>query len=96
MNLEPKLLTVDIFRPEYGRRYSSLPVDSLDRRGFMIDCTDTYMSPERYDLCPGDIVRWFTEDGYLQATLSSVERTETHVYVTVQGTKLLSPDFFPY
>lgn len=92
------LKTVDIFRRGYGRRYSALPVDELDRRGLTIDCTEAYTQPQQYDLQIGDVVRWPEGDQgrYAEATIVKVQIEPKQVVVEFGGAELLPPDFFPF
>jgi hypothetical protein len=94
-NREYHLTLVDVERRGYGRRYTSLPVDTLNDQGFSINCTDTYMRPALYDLRQGDMVRWLHNGHYHQGTIATIERTETLVQVTLKETGPLPEDFFP-
>jgi hypothetical protein len=91
---ERRLTTVDIDRRGYGRRYTWLPVDSLSREGFVIDCTGAYMQPERFDLQLGDTVRWLDGGRLLEASIIDVQRDEMILRVAVGEATLLPPDFF--
>lgn len=86
---------IDVERRYYGRRYTGLPVDTIDRTSFAIDCTDGYMRPTMYDLQVGDRVRWLKNGRYVQAEIARIEHTDTHVYATLTEVILLPPDFFP-
>ena len=89
-------LTVDVERRGYGRRYTGLPVDSLDREGFSIDFTGAYMRPEWIDIQVGDTVRWRAGERTLQAQVAEVQREKDYLRVQVVDTTLLPPDaFFP-
>lgn len=92
----PSLTTVMVFRRSYGRRYSDLPVDQIDRDGLLINCEGTFMRPTHYDLRPGDLVRWRQGERYAEATIAEVQRSATAVQVTLRGATLLPPDYFPY
>lgn len=87
------LKTINIVRPDYGRRYSVLPVDTIDQHSLMIDCTDSYMRPFMYDLRVDDMVCWLHEGRYLQGRISKVERTETSLSAILADVQLLPPDF---
>jgi hypothetical protein len=94
--MERPYLTVDVERRGYGRRYTGLPVDSLDREGFSIDFTGAYMRPEWIDIQVGDTVRWRVGERTLQAQVAEVHREEEHLRVQVVGTTPLPPEaFFP-
>jgi hypothetical protein len=94
--VQPSLITVSIFRRHYGKRYTDLPVDQIDSSGLRIDCADTYMRPEQYDLRPGDIVRWRQGERYIEAVISAVSRDDSAVRAELSGAHPLPPDFFPY
>ncbi|MEI6179724.1 MAG: hypothetical protein WCP31_03145 [Chloroflexales bacterium] len=93
---QPPLTTVIVFRRSYGRRYTDLPVDSVDRDGLLISCAGTYMRPEHYDLRPGDIVRWRDGERYVEAVISAVRRADHTVQVDLAEAHPLPPEFFPY
>ena len=94
--MERPYLTVDVERRGYGRRYTGLPVDTLNRQGFSIDFTDAYMRPEMVDIRPGDIVRWRDGERLVQATVAEVRREDLALYVGVDGVTPLPPEaFFP-
>ena len=94
--MDQPFLTVDIERRGYGRRYTGLPVDELNRQGFSIDFTGAYMRPEMIDIQPGDIVRWRDGERQVQATVAEVHRENSALHVSVAGLTPLPPDsFFP-
>lgn len=90
-----RLKMIDVERRLYGRRYTFLPVDSLDQSGFTIECQGTYMRPAMYDLCEGDLVRWQHDGHYLQGTICRVERTQDGLRADLDGVEVLPADFFP-
>lgn len=90
------LTTVTIERRDYGRRYSELPVDQIDREGFEIDCSGAYTRPAQYDLRKGDIVRWRQGERVIEATIAAVERSAERIHVTLADAHPLPPDFFYY
>lgn len=90
------LKTISVMRRWYGMRYSSLPIDTLDRRGFTIDCTESYMRPHMYDLLPGDIVRWTQEGETYQASIATVEWDDTTLYVSLNDAFLIPELYYPY
>lgn len=92
----PPLKLVDVERREYGRRYSWLPVDSIDRNGLIIECSDTYMRPHMYDVRVGDTVRWLHDGQRLQATIRNVERTSTRLLAHFTQVTPLPADFFAF
>lgn len=94
LSADRRLITVNVDRRWYGRRYTWLPVDSLSSEGFEISCEGTYMKPEQYDLQPGDIVRWQEEGRKFETEIATVERTAVQVKVTFGELKLLPPDYF--
>jgi hypothetical protein len=94
--LQPNLVTVFVFRRQYGRRYTELPVDSIDSAGFRIDCADSHMRPRQYDLRPGDVVRWRQGERFAEAQISAVHYDDAAVRVELNGAYLLPPDYFPY
>jgi hypothetical protein len=94
-NDEENLQTIDILRRLYGRRYTGLPVDSLDRDGFIINCAGAYMRPEMYDVQAGDTVRWRHNGRYVQGSVARIERTETLLKVELEHVNQLPPDYFP-
>lgn len=93
---QPSLTTVIVFRRHYGRRYTDLPVESVDRDGFVISCDGTYMRPEHYDLLAGDIVRWRSGERYIEAVIGEVRREAHAVSVSLTGAHPLPPEYFPY
>ena len=68
------LVTVDIERRGYGRRYTALPVDERGTEGFVIECRGARLGPERYDVRVGDLVRWRAGAEYLQGVVRRVVR----------------------
>ncbi|HEX9438774.1 MAG TPA: hypothetical protein VF909_03785 [Roseiflexaceae bacterium] len=86
--------TVDIERRGYGRRYTWLPVDTLNREGFSIDFDGTYMRPEQIDIRIGDIVRWRDGERQIQALVAEVRREPNALYVRVDQVTPLAPDAF--
>lgn len=90
------LTTITIERRSYGRRYSELPVDLIDRDGFVIDCAGAYARPEHYDLRVGDIVRWRQGERVIEATIAAVDRGAERLHATLSGAHPLPPDFFYY
>jgi hypothetical protein len=94
LSADRRLITVNIDRRWYGRRYTWLPVDSLSHEGFEINCEESYMKPAQYDLQPGDIVRWQEEGRTLETEIVSVERTAVQVKVGFGEVELLPVDFF--
>ncbi|HMQ31830.1 MAG TPA: hypothetical protein PKD53_13970 [Chloroflexaceae bacterium] len=93
---QPSLTTVFVFRRHYGRRYTELPVDSVDRDGLQISCDGTHMRPEHYDLRPGDIVRWRSGDRFVEAVISAVRRDERALSADLADARPLPPEYFPY
>jgi hypothetical protein len=91
-----QLLTVDVFRRGHGRRYSTLPVDQLDRESFAIDCSAGGLRPEHFDLRQGDIVRFAQGERYVEATIASVSREAQQVRATLADAQLLPPEYFPF
>jgi len=94
--IQPNLVTVSVFRRNFGRRYTDLPVDLIESDALRIDCSGTYMRPEQYDLCPGDIVRWRQGERFIEAVISAVRRDERSVHAELSGAHPLPPEFFPY
>lgn len=94
--LIPGLLTVFVMRRGYGRRYSDLPVDLLNSAGLQIDCRDSLWRPHQIDLAVGDLVRWRTDEGYVEAPISSVRRTDLSLEADFGPLQRLPEDFFPY
>ncbi len=93
---QPSLITVSVYRRNYGYRYTDLPVDRLETSGLMIDCSGSHTRPEHYDLRPGDIVRWRAGDRCIEAVINSVTRDSSSVRADLSGAHLLPPDFFLY
>lgn len=93
---ERRLLTVDIDRRGYGRRYTSLPVDELRQDGFSIRFEGAYIRPEHIDVRIGDVVRWRKDDRRFQGRIIDVRREEQALHVTLADVAPLPPDaFFP-
>lgn len=86
--------SIDVERRGHGRRYSCLPVDTIDRNGFTIDCTGSYLHPEMFDLQPGDIIRWIDKGRRMQGCILNVERNGVILQVSLQEVALLPEDFF--
>jgi hypothetical protein len=91
-----QLQTVDVFRKGQGRRYSALPVDTLDRDMFVIDCADGPLRPDIFDLQPGDTVRFLQGERYVQATITTVQRNGHLLSAHLADAELLPPDYFPF
>lgn len=92
--MDQPFLTVDVERRGYGRRYTGLPVDSLNRHGFSIDFTNAYMRPDMIDIRRGDVVRWREGERLLQGTIAEVRREDSWLHVVVDGTVPLPPESF--
>jgi hypothetical protein len=95
MNI-PNLLTIDVVRRGYGRRYSGLPVDAIDNDGLMIDFSNSPLRPEHYDLRVGDMIRWPQDGRYVQAIVAGINRNGVRLSVSFREVSLLPADFFPY
>lgn len=65
-------MTVDITRPQIGKRYSILPVDSVDVTGFHTDYTGSPLRPQLLDIHVGDIVYWYDDGIRLQARVDEL------------------------
>ncbi len=94
--MEQKLRTIDVERRGYGQRYTGLPVDALTDEGFSIDCAESFLRPEMFDLLQGDVVRWRHEDHYMQGRISRVERNGVGLYVRLEDVRQLPSDYTPY
>jgi hypothetical protein len=92
--MQPSYRTVDIERRGYGRRYTGLPVDLLNREEFSIDFTGAYMRPEMIDIRPGDIVRWREGERTIQAEVAQVHREAYLLRIRLENASLLPPDAF--
>jgi len=88
------LVTVDIERRGYGRRYTALPVDERGTEGFVIECRGARLGPERYDVRVGDLVRWRAGAEYLQGVVRRVVRDGTRLQVLLADTAPLPSDGF--
>lgn len=93
---QPALLTVSIFRRYYGRRYTDLPVDQIDRESLLIDCSGSAMRPELYDLREGDLVRWRQGERFVEAVIASVSYDGPTLRASLRDARLLYPEYFPY
>lgn len=93
---QPSLVTVNVFRRHFGRRYTELPVDLIEAGALRIDCVDSFMRPEQYDLRPGDVVRWRQGERYIEAEIRSVHRDARSIHAELDGAHPLPPEFFPY
>lgn len=92
---QPSFMSIFVFRRNYGRRYTELPVDELDRDGFTIVCNGR-LRPEHFDLQPGDIVRWRSGEQFIEATLSAVHREPNRLRAVLADAHPLPPEYFPY
>jgi hypothetical protein len=92
---QPSFSSIFVFRRNYGRRYTELPVDELDRDGFTIVCSGS-LRPEHFDLQPGDIVRWRSGEQYIEATLGAVHREADRLRGVLADAHPLPEDYFPY
>jgi hypothetical protein len=90
------LVTIDVLRHGYGRRYTGLPVDAVSAEHVLIDCSGGYLRPEHFDLRPGDIVRWQSGGQYFEASIAVVDRQKHIVQVALHTAHELPADFFPY
>jgi hypothetical protein len=96
LELEQVFRTIDIERRGYGRRYTSLPVDSLSRTEFVIDFTGAYMKPEMIDIRRNDTVRWREGERLIQGQIADVQREEFFLRALVEDAQPLPPEsFFP-
>ncbi|NOK59098.1 MAG: hypothetical protein GFH27_549349n93 [Chloroflexi bacterium AL-W] len=86
--------TVDIERPGYGRRYTGLFVDEVNRQGFSIDFTDMYTRPEMIDIQPGDTVRWKDGERLVTGDIVAVQREDNKLHAVTENIVLLPPDAF--
>lgn len=93
-NSDWQLLTVDIERRGYGRRYTWLPVDDLRRDGFAIDFTGAYTRPDQIDIRRGDIARWRENGRLLQGDVAEVHIEGAVLHVRVEGAHPLPPEAF--
>jgi hypothetical protein len=93
---QPSLLTVNVFRRHFGRRYTELPVDLIEAGGLRIDCATGFLRPEQLDLRPGDIVRWRHGERYIEAEVRSVHRDARSLHAELVGAHPLPTDYFPY
>jgi hypothetical protein len=94
--MDRPFLTVDVERRGYGRRYTWLPVDTLNRQGFSIDFTGAYTRPEMIDIRPGDTVRWREGERQVQGRVAEVRREDNALHVRVERVTPLPPDaYFP-
>jgi hypothetical protein len=93
-NTDSQLLTVDIERRGYGRRYTWLPVDDLRRDGFAIDFAGAYTRPEQIDIRRGDIARWRENGRLLQGDVTEVRVDGQMLHVRVDDTRLLPADAY--
>lgn len=64
--------TVDIVRPNVGKRYSYLPVDHVDVTGFHTDYTDSPLRPHMLDIRIGDFVYWYDDNARYQARVDEL------------------------
>lgn len=94
--MELSFQTIDTERRLYGKRYTGLPVDHIDRHSLRIDCGDGLLRPEMFDLQPGDTVRWLRNGRYVQGKIASITRDATTLSATLEGVEPLPPDFFPW
>ena len=93
---ERRLLTVDVDRRGYGRRYTSLPVDEIRPDGFSIRFEGAYIRPEHIDVRLDDIVRWREGGRLFQGRVIDVRREAQALHVTLTDVAPLPPDaFFP-
>ena len=67
-----ELQTVDVVRPNVGKRYSSLPVDHVDVTGFHTDYTGSPLRPQLLDIQVGDQIFWYDEGARLQARVDEL------------------------
>ncbi len=88
------LITVDIVRRGYGRRYTTLPVDERSDEEFVIECRGARLGPERYDVRVGDLVRWRADAGHVQGVVRRVIRQGTRLQVVLADTAPLPADGF--
>jgi hypothetical protein len=93
-NNDHPFVTVDIERRGYGRRYTSLPVDALERDGFAIDFHGSYIRPEHIDIRPGDVVRWREGGRLVQAQVAAVQLDGLVLQVSVVDARPLPPEAF--
>jgi plastocyanin len=93
---EQRLTSIDTERRMYGRRYSGLPVDTLDEQHVSIDCTGGYMRPHMFDIQVGDTVRWQHEGRYRQGTVARVEQDGDVLTAYLEDVELLPPDYSPW
>lgn len=91
---EQRLLTVDVDRRGYGRRYTSLPVDELRGDGFSIQFAGSYIRPEHLDLRQGDIVRWRDSGTLMQGVIAGIRRAELVLHIDVGDVAPLPPEAF--
>ena len=67
-----ELRTVDVIRPNFGKRYSDLPVDHVDVTGFHTDYTGSPLRPQLLDIRIGDHIFWYDEGARLQASVDEL------------------------
>lgn len=89
-------LTVDIERRGFGRRYTSLPVDELERESFAISFEGMHTRPHQIDIRPGDTVRWRDGGRLVQGQVAEVQIEGLWLRARVDGAHPLPPEaFFP-
>ena len=67
-----ELVTVDVVRPNGGKRYSALPVDHVDITGFHTDYTGSPLRPQLLDIRVGDLIFWYDDGVRLQARVDEL------------------------
>lgn len=96
MSTEQQYRTIDVERRGYGRRYTWLPVDSLTRTEFSIDCTGGYTKPEMLDIRVDDVVRWREGERLVEGRVADVRREGLVLHAQLEDVHPLPPDsFFP-
>ena len=67
-----ELRTVDVLRPNVGKRYSGLPVDHIDVTGFHTNYGGSPLKPQLLDIRVGDKVFWLDDGERYQAWVDEV------------------------
>jgi hypothetical protein len=92
--MDQRLSFVDIVRRGYGRRYTWLPVDRLDRDGFAADFNGAYLRASQLDIQIGDLARWRDGDSYLQARIAAVAHENEWVLAHFEAVEHISAEIY--
>lgn len=92
--MDQPLYYVDIIRRGYGRRYTWLPVDRLDRDGFAANYNGSHITPTQIDVRIDDIARWREGESYFEGRVTLVQHDDSWLTVSFDNVQHISFEIY--